>query len=1827
MGLMHNLFRKIDENVHRRRNKRSQPRLEALSNIEPLEQRIALTANVYSVNNTGDSAGYLTIMLDESGDDVYLRQAIDSAGDGSATIPVLQYAGNPEFSAANQRPFSTNDLSAGGLATYQDVFVSQGVANTFNSAAIPGLSPAITLPDASQFDGVARTLPANLVADETFAVLPGTLGGNADFGGSFIVISNNAGQLEVVSIATLNLLDEQDGTVGGTIPLVFSQTTGNSGTTSISLDFGAAEDVTLSGDINLASGRIVLDLDPAGNPPAETYDTTFFVDYGSPVVAADPSTVVLAPGFTLDAGFIVDLPSVDSTVSINSPINSPTGADGLIDLRATNVLVNAPVTADEGFRALESRFHNPPSVTASLTDDAVTSQTVTITTPAVAVELGASVSAQNPNARSVEIIPSDTNVIAVNNLGATTELTLSNSVSLAAGRTLNFYNPISSQQYEVNTSELTESSTLFLELQAPDALYDIQPGAVVLNLDTPTSASALVPPNTFVAAVNTVTGRVDLTRAISLPVGVTDLDFYNPGFDGTSVENFAATAPIQSDDFLFKIEDDISSNVRDRGRLYLAGSSGLAGFGGGNAPRLSVTTSVSDIIFESQVSAVDQSYFFETSVSETPYSFTTKNSSGASTGSINATTMAVQLSNLSERNPADSVVQVVDLDTAVDSLRISAGFDEQLNPPFVEDDPAGPFPFAVTVREADALSLDAALSSAGPVDFTVGGNLALTATIQSQNDLSFTSSGTMIGTAWLTTANGSIDVTATDVNISGLTQVLTAPFDGFSTDVLITASNGGVTLGQGVRAVNKVVIEQQGTGSVQSNGILSAYDVQVFSEGDVNIDTSASFVDVSVASTVDGAANTARTVTVDSDRDSQFRISTAGGTANVSALGVDNDNGTPDDITDDIAALSLELRETDVLSATAPQGSIDVIAVTSDELVMGVAADLLQGNAANMQAAGSVEIRTTQSPVTVLDAAVAGQGQLQVRAAATANLVGIYDQNTPGITPSTITGSLDGINPANGSINGATLTASFGGLDAGTNPLRFRDLVLLSNQTNPQQNGVYQVINLGNQSTPWQLRRYGLAETTSELPVGTRVYITDGDERGDTYRVNAYDNTINSTPLRVTPGIARSANEIAVRFATDTVLDGIFDGAGTINGTSLGAGVPLRINETPVEDGDLILVQFGAELNGAGNNTEPSSTANGVYEVTTSTDAWVLTRYSNPEPPAAPAGIVGEATVIVMEGFYRTSRFGGTFDVAYDGLGLVDLTIANDTANIASAIGSYDPRDTTTLVVSTAGATNDAAGSLGKMLTLAQANEAEDLVGQNILQELRFGNVLGSVTGNTGTIVLQQELPVIEKPIVIDASQRYTLDASTTSQVLVIDGSRITTSSESTFVTRGDEVNGLVLGEIASADVSDPFRPLPSTVSSLRFGGFEQGAAVVVDGASNVLLDNLTIGQNSNDASQAVRYGIRVTGTSGTEGPVSIVGGSITSANIPTNSALAASPTSPAPVTNFLDGAGVLLDDAAQNVQVVGTNIGSSSAANLVGVLARSSNLPDVAGASTFNSVGATEIGDFVASTILNLFTLTIPATDSQGNAIDIDDVFVGQSVTGSEFLAGTVTVAVDKLTRQVTLNQAAVLTNAAATVTLGTPSRTTVENNFWGLMLESGATRVVNSDVASNIYDGIFIGTLDGVAGPFTIVIGSSTTAGSNSNAIFSNGRNGIRFAENVLSSTGATDITIQGNYIGSAVGSAFVGNTQGSYFWEGDPSDLPAERAFASLGYDSVDDDPPAPGYITGDALFSALIEPVSVGGDVDSEGNENADFVDGGSTIPPTPPGPPPPDPDTW
>ena len=63
---------------------------------------------------------------------------------------------------------------------------------------------------------------------------------------------------------------------------------------------------------------------------------------------------------------------------------------GLVDLRATNVLVNAPMAADQGFRVVQSRFLNEASVEASPVD-VFSSNIVTIVTPATPVEVGAQV--------------------------------------------------------------------------------------------------------------------------------------------------------------------------------------------------------------------------------------------------------------------------------------------------------------------------------------------------------------------------------------------------------------------------------------------------------------------------------------------------------------------------------------------------------------------------------------------------------------------------------------------------------------------------------------------------------------------------------------------------------------------------------------------------------------------------------------------------------------------------------------------------------------------------------------------------------------------------------------------------------------------------------------------------------------------------------------------------------------------------------------------------------------------------------------------------------------------------------------------------------------------------------------------------------------------------------------------------------------------------------------------------------------------------------------------------------------------------------------------
>ncbi len=1251
--------------------------------------------------------------------------------------------------------------------------------------------------------------------------------------------------------------------------------------------------------------------------------------------------------------------------------------------------------------------------------------------------------------------------------------------------------------------------------------------------------------------------------------------WWGGGAGDTEVENIVFTAPVTAPEVGIIVVDDQDDTAASRGRLYVSSSGSI------NATNeLSVEAFSSDIIYEGDVSSAGvQSYRWITREDSTPLRFVTTSSSGASAGTISAATLDVLVSNEQVLNPSNSVEHVIDLDTAVGSMRLSAA--QGLG----QDSGTPPYQYAVSIREQDALSLDTSLASGGPVSIQAGGALSVNATLQSVGDLALSSTGGAVtGNAWLTTSAGSIDVSGTSVDLGGRMQVLAAPVDESLTDIQVVATNGNIALGGGALAVNRIRLEQSGTGTVSSGAIVASEYLDVFSQGAVDLRTDSGYVNIDAEADVS---------VVESD-DAEFVIDTIG-LASVVVEGID-----PNDSTGR-AALKAQLRGTNNILLSAPRGSIDVTALTAADLVIGDAAGLLAGTASSMQAAGNVSVRSTQGDLFVLDAPLAGDGAMVARVASADNASGgnlnaIYVQNVPGVTPATLTA----LN--NGSLNlNPNFAAVFPGdslrNDAGDGLLRVRDIVLLRGQTNQEENGLYQIAQLGSTTTPFVLRRVALADTTAEFATNAYIAITDGDFQGTSFQVGAYANVLNTTPLEVTVGNDRSAEEVTVRLATEQMLAGTFNGAGQITADANGA---LSINGLGVNLNDIVLVQDGVTLEAGA-----SSIANGIYEVVQVGDAanpWILTRFNDPSTLTP----VAEATVVVTEGFYRTALTGETLTVSYNGLGVVALPIAQ--VALTTEIGSYDPSDISTFVVSTNGDTNTAAGSLGKMLSLIQDNSAVDLSLEVVEQTVRFANELGSVTGPTGTIVLRQELPVINKAFEIDTATRYALSASA-DQSIVIDGSRITSTRENTFVTQQTVEEGGVNGFEYQSGASTVLTPTPeeatqSRISGLQIAGFEKGGAVVIDGASNLLVEGLTIGLDENDASQAVKYGIHVTGASGATGPVTLLDNNIFSASVFSDGA------SP------LEGAGVLIDGTSQGVQVVGGAVGGAQQSNTSGVIVESSN----DNTTRANSIGVNVLPAVTVTTTTNRSTITIAQADWD---VIGEDLYLGQAVAGTGITSGSEIIHINPATRQIVLSERMILSGQSSiTFDQGQPTRTTVSNNFFGVEMRSGHVRMTNTTVSDNVLDGVVVGTA--IPDPIWARIGAGialntsgavdpTVRSSSSNSIYSNGRYGIRFASGINSNTQSTSlappanittvISVQGNYIGTDVNlTDGLQNSRADYQWDNiDP--------ITGLAYG----DTPPPG-----SGFESLVTSANPAGENpaedDGNGNISADLGPPSSGTPP-------------
>ena len=533
-----------------------------------------------------------------------------------------------------------------------------------------------------------------------------------------------------------------------------------------------------------------------------------------------------------------------------------------------------------------------------------------------------------------------------------------------------------------------------------------------------------------------------------------------------------------------------------------------------------------------------------------------------------------------------------------------------------------------------------------------------------------------------------------------------------------------------------------------------------------------------------------------------------------------------------------------------------------------------------------------------------------------------------------------------------------------------------------------------------------------------------------------------------------------------TTLAGVYDPkipglyASTI--TASGNG---KLPVDGVRVNDAILVAGGV-TGGVGS----SSIANGVYTVTSlgsGTTQWKLTRSPSSDTAA-------ELPANTFVGFKDGSLPSSVYQVTYSAstltpFGRCPITVSS--AAVVTNIGSDDTSDLLTFVVTSGTGSNITAGSLGKMLALIQGNDTSgEANNPSQKMEFRFADTIS-------TIQPLEELPRIQKRLIIDGNQRYTTPVvppatPTKVQKIFVDGSLIRSTITGLPVPVASSARGFEFSGAGAAS---------SSLSNVSIGGFATGPAVKLNGVSGVRLDSLELGRSPNGDRLLNRFGVLVTGASS--------GNSILRSTMVGSSQ-----------------AGIRVEGTATGTTIVGNAIGLQGRDNRVGI--------------EIDSTGANRIG--VDPLPSGGATVTVSATSpafSLPAAVDISKLFVGQGVTGTGIAAGTSISAIDTGSRLVTLSQTP-LQSGAPVLTFAAPTRNVIQSNLDGVVLTAGSTTVTNSELVNNTFDGIRVSGSPAT----TATIGTTSTAGAASNAIFGNGRWGVSILAPVLPSA----VKITGNFFG---------------------------------------------------------------------------------------------------
>jgi mucin-19 len=246
------------------------------------------------------------------------------------------------------------------------------------------------------------------------------------------------------------------------------------------------------------------------------------------------------------------------------------------------------------------------------------------------------------------------------------------------------------------------------------------------------------------------------------------------------------------------------------GSLTVSQLGSLTGSGGGSAGSITVTADYTDIRFLGQVSAGSQNYLLRANGSVDQYDFTTRASTGVATGRITGNTVAMTLG-----QPAGGTV---DLQTTVNNLRFNAG----------TNGADLPYRYTVAIDESDALQVDAVAASSGPISIVSGGDLTvLGSSVRTSGDISLASAGALSVEGDIATGNGTVVLRAPTLSLgsvanAGGTRGLSLQSTTSSTTVNALARAGGdVKQTVRVASVQNVPL----TGNSVINGVpLSAGD-------------------------------------------------------------------------------------------------------------------------------------------------------------------------------------------------------------------------------------------------------------------------------------------------------------------------------------------------------------------------------------------------------------------------------------------------------------------------------------------------------------------------------------------------------------------------------------------------------------------------------------------------------------------------------------------------------------------------------------------------------------------------------------------------------------------------------------------------------------------------------------------------------------------------------------------------------------------------------------------------------------------------------------------